>query len=295
MRAIIGMVHGAFADAAPGSTEAPLAGSMRTEVPTHPSLGTLLQNQLLADAARHEPRLYLIFARAQQHTGRPYADRVCTAAYLKQQADDLISRVAGPGSAAQLAAVHHTIDHLLLLAGQPTDPAAEPVADVAADATETRRSTPRGRGTGRVGDSALSTVNPQAATPALGTTMARPSATPDAVEPGAAGAAGAPVLPTARGAALAGPADPSPPPVPASDAEMRRVSDLLHAQADRVLEDAAQLSHRADETRAVASDQDAQADALYGRAERLHTQADQVCPAGERANAAPATEVAVAA
>ena len=140
--------------------------------------------------------------------------------------------------------------------------------------TQTRPSDPRGRRAGRAGDTALSTVNPQAATPAPGTTLARPSATPDAVEPGAAGA---PVLPTARGAALAGPADPSPPPVPASDAEMRRVSDLLHAQADRVLEDAAQLSHRADETRAAATDQDAQADELYGRAARLHFQADQVC------------------
>ena len=93
--------------------------------------------------------------------------------------------------------------------------------------------------------------------------MARPSATPDVVEPGAAGTAGAPVLPTARGAALAGPADPDPSPGPASDAEVGRVCDLLHAQADRLLEDAAQLSHRADETRAAASAQDAQADELY--------------------------------
>ena len=129
----------------------------------------------------------------------------------------------------------------------------------------------------------MSTEKPHAATVASGAPLARPSAAPDAVDPGAAGAA---VLPTARGAELTGPADPSPPPVPASDAEMRRVSDLLHAQADRVLEDAAQLSHRADETRAAATAQDAQADELYGRAERLHTQADEVCPAGERANAA---------
>ena len=55
------------------------------------------------------------------------------------------------------------------------------------------------------------------------------------------------------------------------------MSDLLHAQADRLLEDAAQLSHRADETRAAATAQDAQADELYARAARLHTQADQVC------------------
>jgi hypothetical protein len=98
------------------------------------------------------------------------------------------------------------------------------------------------------------------------------------VEPGAAGSAGAAVLPTARGAALAGPADRTIPAVSASDAEVRRVSDLLHAQADRLLQAAAHRSQRADETRATASDQDAQADELYWRAERLHTQADQVCP-----------------
>ncbi len=122
-------VHGAGADRSPGSPDGPLAGMTPADVSARPSLGTLLQHPLLAAAARREPRLYLLFARAQQHAGRPYAERVKMAVCLQQQAHALTSWVVEPSrqGAAQLALVCRTIDMLLLLGDLATDDGAAPV------------------------------------------------------------------------------------------------------------------------------------------------------------------------
>jgi len=125
------VVHGVCADGSRGGIADPLAGT--TPASDRPSLGTLLQNQLLADTARREPRLYLLFARSQQHAGRPYAERVSTAVCLKQQAQVLVSWFVDPSrqcGATQLALVFRTIDLLLMLGDHPTDDAA-PVRAVA--------------------------------------------------------------------------------------------------------------------------------------------------------------------
>ena len=64
-------IHGAFADRSYRSTDAALAGVTAADGPRRPSLGTLLQNHLLADAARHEPRLYLLFAQRSATPAAP--------------------------------------------------------------------------------------------------------------------------------------------------------------------------------------------------------------------------------
>jgi hypothetical protein len=61
-----------------------------------------------------------------------------------------------------------------------------------------------------------------------------------------------------------------------SEAEVTRVVDVLHEQADRLMVDADRMAQRAAETRATAAQQDRQADDLEWRADRLHAQADHL-------------------
>lgn len=89
-------------------------------------------------------------------------------------------------------------------------------------------------------------------------------------------AATAPVLNTAAPGEHLG-TDPADPPVPRiSEVEVTRVVDVLHAQADRLMEDAARMAQRAAATRATAAQQDRQADDLEWRADRLHAQAEDL-------------------
>lgn len=61
-----------------------------------------------------------------------------------------------------------------------------------------------------------------------------------------------------------------------SEAEVTRVVDVLHEQADRLMVDADRMAQRAAATRAAAAQQDRQADDLEWRADRLHAQADHL-------------------
>jgi hypothetical protein len=61
-----------------------------------------------------------------------------------------------------------------------------------------------------------------------------------------------------------------------SDADVTRVVNVLHEQADRLMVDAERMAQRAAETRAMANHQDRQADDLEWRADRLHAQADHL-------------------
>ena len=59
-------------------------------------------------------------------------------------------------------------------------------------------------------------------------------------------------------------------------AQVTRVSRLMHEQADRLAEQAAQVDEQAGEARSAAGLLDEQADQLRNRADRIHEQADQL-------------------
>ena len=127
-------IHGAFADRSYRSTDAALAGVTVAAGPRRPSLGTLLQGNLLADAARDEPRLYLLFATAQRDAGRPYAQRVATAAELKRQAHDLAGWFVVLAGRAAPRSWRSSVTRSTTCSCWPVSlshPAAEPMGDVA--------------------------------------------------------------------------------------------------------------------------------------------------------------------